>query len=354
MTMWATILMVVIFPLNSLLVMQEIFSVGEKTDFKSSGHSIQAEVKGLESSKSKETKKPKAQAVDYPEYQPTRKDGIKDLVVPGAHASVVIDADTGTVLHDNNGKQQRQIASLTKIMTALLVLEKVKNLDEEVTIDEEAIYADGTKIGCPRSGFCNGQRLMVGEKISARNLLEAALLNSANDAAIALGKHISGSQDAFAELMNKRAKELGLIDSNFCTPSGLEPDGRESECYSSAYDIAKITAYSLRYDEIWRIFNFSPDNPISICSTDGKTEHDILNTVLNIVQIPNALGCKTGFTPLAGRSLLAVVSDSTKKHRVVAVVLDDNTRWQDVKNMTSWAFDSYVWKHINKSEVSKL
>ena len=342
----ATILMILVFPLNSFLLMQGVFSGEKKVQADVSGNeqSIQGLVKGIETAKIQEPVKlkPKAQAVDNPEYQPIRKDGIKDLVVPGAHASVIIDADTGTILHYNEGRTERQIASLTKLMTAVLVMENIKNLDEEVTIDEEPVYAEGTKIGCPRSGFCNSQRLKIGEKISARNLLQAMLMNSANDAAIALGKHISGSEEAFANMMNAKAKDLGLTDTHFCTASGLEPTGREAECYSSAYDIARIAAYSLRYDTIWKIA-LLPNNSI-ITSIDGKVQHTILNTDQLLDQMPNMIGSKTGFTPLAGYSLLMAISDPSTKHRIIAVILDDINRWQDIKTMTNWTFNSYNWE----------
>lgn len=344
MTVGATILMIIFFPLNSFLFFHESLTGGRQVqaDFSTNENSIQGIVKGVESTNKIEAPKPKAQAVENPQFQPYRKEGIKDLVVPGAHASVIIDADTGTILHYNEGRTQRQIASLTKLMTAVVVMEKIKDLNEVVTVDEEAVYADGTKVGCPRSGYCISQRLKVGEKITVRSLLQAMLMNSANDAAIALANHISGSQEAFSGVMNSKAKELGLSDTNFCTPSGLEIDGRESECYSSAYDIARIAAYSLRYDTIWRISRM-PNNSI-ITSTDGKLEHTILNTDQLLDQMPNIIGAKTGFTPLAGYSLLMAVSDPSTKHRIVAVVLDDITRWQDIKTMVSWAFGSYAWR----------
>jgi D-alanyl-D-alanine carboxypeptidase (penicillin-binding protein 5/6) len=341
----ATILMMIFFPLNPFLLAQESFSGGKQVqaDVVIGDQEIQGVVAGAETSRKNDfSKQTKAQAVDSPEYQPVRLAGIRDLVVPDAHASVIIDADSGTILHYSDGRTQRQIASLTKLMTAVLVMEKIKNLDEDVTVDEEPVYVEGTKIGCPRTGYCISQRLKVGEKISVRSLLQAMLMNSANDAAIALGKHIAGSQDAFADLMNQKAKELGLTDTHFCTPSGLEPEGRESECYSSAYDIARIAAYSLRYDTVWKMFRL-PNNSI-IASSDGKIEHTILNTDQVLDQIPNVIGGKTGFTPLAGYSLLMVVADPSSKHRIISVVLDDNTRWEDIKTMVSWAFSSYAWR----------
>jgi D-alanyl-D-alanine carboxypeptidase (penicillin-binding protein 5/6) len=275
------------------------------------------------------------------EFRPFAKDRAAKLYVPAAHAAVVLDADSGAVMHEQDAHERRQIASLTKMMTAMIAVERIKNLDEAVTIDEEAVYAEGTRVGCPRSGYCIGQRLKVGEQVSVRDLLKAALMNSANDAAIALGKHMGGSQEGFAEMMNQRAKELGLQDTHFCTPSGLDIDGRESECYSSAYDIAKITANALKYDVLWKIMQL-PNT--TIYSVDGKYAHDIFNTDALLGQYPNLLGTKTGFTPLAGYSLLAVASDPSGKHRVVAVVLNDPQRWQDIQSMFSWAFNSHVWR----------
>ena len=339
------ILMIVFFPLNSFLIFQKEIIGGQQVQAKTADIEKSLSggvVEGVEIQKSEAENLPKTLEIFTSQSQPTRKDNSTNLTLSGAHASVVIDADSGTIMHYEKGRDQRQIASLTKLMTATLVMEKIINLDEEVTIDEEPVFIEGTKIGCPRSGYCISQRLKVGEKISARSLLQAMLMNSANDAAVALGKHIAGSQDAFAELMNQKAKELGLIDTHFCTPSGLEPDGRESQCFSSAYDIARIAAYSMRYDTIWKMFKL-PNNSI-ITSIDGKISHTILNTDLVIDQVPNLLGGKTGFTPLAGYSLLMGVTDPTGKHRVVAVLLDDPTRWVDMKKVLSWTFSSYKWE----------
>lgn len=292
-----------------------------------------------------EAKKPErilAQAKDNPEYQPVRNEEVPDLVIPNAHAFVVIDADSGKTLAGSHEADRRQIASLTKMMTAVLTMEKIKDLEEPIEIGEEEVFIEGTKIGCPRSGYCVSTRLKVGEKITARSLLQAMLINSANDAALALGKHISGSQEKFAELMNQKAQRMGLTDTHFCTPSGLEPDGRESECYSSAADIARIAAYSMRYDLIWELF-CSPTNT-EIKSCDNQISHTLINTDIGLDNIPNAMGAKTGFTPAAGYSLLLGVSDSTHLHRIVIVILDDPYRWQDIRTAINWTFEAYSWE----------
>lgn len=274
-------------------------------------------------------------------FQPVRKPYAPRIEVVSAHASVIMDADSGEILYGRNADVERQIASLTKLFTAVIVMERVADLDEPVTIDEEAVYAEGTRVGCPRSGFCNGERLKPGEKVSVRNLLKAALMNSANDSAIALGKHIGGTQEGFARIMNDRAAELGLEHSHFCTPSGLEPDGREKECYSTAADVARIAVHALKYPEIWEIMRIEKD---VIASVDGRYSHEIFNTDQLLGQMPNLIGTKTGFTPNAGYSLLAVASDGMRGHRIVSVILDDPTRWQTVRSMFDWGFSAFEWK----------
>jgi serine-type D-Ala-D-Ala carboxypeptidase (penicillin-binding protein 5/6) len=271
---------------------------------------------------------------------PARKMDYGDIKI-WSGSSVVIDVDSGTILEYYNGRKQTQIASLTKIMTAVLTIENVKDLDEEVTITPEAYSVSGTVVGCPTSVFCNSERLHIGEKITVRSLLEAMLLDSANDAATALGIHIGGTIDNFISMMNEKAKSLGLKDSNFCTPSGLEIDGREAECYSSAYDIARIAAYSLKYSLIWDIMRITEDR---VYSTDKKFAHDLKNTDMLLSEMPECLGGKTGFTPLAGKSLLLAAADPTKKNRIIAVILNDENRWTDMKKLVDWVFDNYEWK----------
>ncbi len=263
------------------------------------------------------------------------------LSISTAHATTILDADSGDVLYENNADQRRQIASLTKLFTATLVVEKLKNLDELVTIDEEAVYTEGTRVGCPRSGFCNGERLKVGERISARNLLKAMLMNSANDAAIALGKHIGGTQVGFVNMMNERAQKLGLQNTHFCTPSGLELDGRENECYSSARDVAQFTKQALKYAILWNIMR---SEKTFVVSDDGKYTHEIFNTDQLLGQLPNLIGTKTGFTPLSGYSLLAVASDQNQNHKIIAVVLNDPDRWQSIRSMFDWSFSAIDWR----------
>lgn len=274
-------------------------------------------------------------------FLPVKKDDYQNLKL-WAGSSVAIDVDSGTVLHFDNAKKRTQIASLTKMMTAILTIENIKDLEKEtVTIPKGIVSIPGTIVGCPRTGFCTSNRLYVGEKVKAIDLLKAMLMNSANDAAYSLAVHIAGSEEKFVEMMNEKAKSLGLSDTNFCTASGLETDGQESECYSSAYDIAKIGSASLGYDLIWNIMKIPEDQ---FYSADGKYLHVLKNTDLLLGTMPNCLGGKTGFTPMAGKSLLLGITDAGQKHRIISVLLNDENRWEDMRVLNNWIFNNYEWR----------
>lgn len=261
-----------------------------------------------------------------------------------AKSAVVIDAETNTILHYQNAKQRRAIASLTKIMTAVVVLENIEDLEKEVvTIEETAVYEKGTTIGCPNGSYCVSTQLQLGEKISAWSLFQAMVMNSTNDAATALAVHIAGSKEKFAEMMNEKAKELGLEDSHFCNPSGLDDEKNPGACYSSAYDVARIAAYSLKYDEIWDTMKI---NNAEIYSIDGQLKHTLGNTNRLFERMPNAIGGKTGFTYEAGKCLMgAAENPDNSEVKAVGVVLDDFFRWEDMRDMLTWSFQAHQWKN---------
>ncbi|MFW5884905.1 MAG: D-alanyl-D-alanine carboxypeptidase family protein [Patescibacteria group bacterium] len=272
---------------------------------------------------------------------PQKKEGFGDFY-DRSKASIAIDAETGTILHYHNAREKRSIASLTKVMTAIVVLEEVEDLKKEiVTIDKEALSQIGTRVGCPGSGHCVSNRLQLGEEISACNLFQAMVMNSTNDAAVALGNHIAGSQEEFAHLMNKKAQEMGLKDTHFCNASGLDDDDNPGACYSTAYDIARISAYSLQYDEIWDTMKIKEKD---VYSADGQIKHRIVNTDMLIEEMSNCLGGKTGFTYEAGKSLMTSAHHpADKDKKVIGVVLDNNYRWEDMKKLLKWSFQAYEW-----------
>ncbi|KKR21533.1 MAG: D-alanyl-D-alanine carboxypeptidase DacB [Candidatus Moranbacteria bacterium GW2011_GWA2_39_41] len=271
---------------------------------------------------------------------PIRKKNVPDIKI-WAGSSVVIDVDTGTIIHYDDGRKRTQIASLTKMMTAILVMENIKDLNEQITITKEDLRVDGTKVGCPTSVICNSNRMYVGEKVYAKDLMKAMLMNSANDSATALGTHIAGSSQKFVDMMNYKAEDMGLKDTHFCTPSGLEIDGQEDQCYSTAYDLARIAAYSLKFDTIWDIMKI-PEGQFYSC--DGKYMHVLKNTDMLLNTLPGCVGGKTGFTPLAGKSLMLGAEEPTGKHKIIAVLLNDEQRWDDMRTLVNWVFENYKWQ----------
>ncbi|MFA5986885.1 MAG: serine hydrolase [Parcubacteria group bacterium] len=277
-------------------------------------------------------------------YQPIKNKNAQDLAVENAHAAIVLDAESGTILWQKNATEKRSLASITKLVTAMVVIDRMRDLNEVVTIPESVMGIEGTKVGCPTSVICNSPRLYPGEKVRIKDLLSAMLMYSANDAATVLGMHVAGSEEEFAILMNARMKELGAGNTHFCRPSGLELDVNEESCYSSAYDIARVMAHLLqhdKYDVLWEIMR---TDETTFSSVDGSVTHELKNTDRLIGGMSNLVGAKTGFTPRAGYCLALAASDPSGKHHVVTVVLDDYHRFDDVEMMSAWAFANYTWQ----------
>jgi D-alanyl-D-alanine carboxypeptidase len=263
-----------------------------------------------------------------------------------AKAAVAVDVDSEEVLHDQNSDKRMPIASLTKMMTALVVIDNIKDLKKEVvTIDKEVCRTPTSIIGCPSSRYCISDTLKVGEKVRADDLLKAMLVNSTNDAAVALGKHIAGSQSEFAKLMNKKAKEIGLENTHFCNPSGLDDDNDPQACYSTARDVAQISVYALKndkYKQLWDIFKIKER---WFNSVDGTMKHKYASTNVVMDSMTNCIGAKTGFTYGAGKTLMMIASHPEDKDiKVVSVILNDPYRFDDVQKLFGWVFDNYTWK----------
>ncbi len=275
---------------------------------------------------------------------PRKKDGVGETYVR-AKAAVAVDVDSEKILYNQNADKRLPIASLTKLMTALVTIDKISNLKSEiVTIDQEVCHTPTSIIGCPTSSYCFSDTLSVGEKVYAQDLLEAMLSNSANDAAVALGKHIAGSQKNFAKLMNKKAKEIGLKNTHFCNPSGLDDDDHPEDCYSSAEDVARIVVYALKndkYKKLWPIFKVKER---WFNSVDGRKKHRYASTNILLDTMPNCEGAKTGFTYEAGKTLMMIANNPKKKNKkVVAVILNDPYRFDDIQALFNWVFENYSW-----------
>jgi D-alanyl-D-alanine carboxypeptidase (penicillin-binding protein 5/6) len=257
--------------------------------------------------------------------------------IPYSEIAIVIDSKNGKILYAKNEKKKVPIASLTKIMTAIVLNEEIEDWDDPVTISYNAAYSGGA-----------GVDLREAEVIEAEKLFKAMLMNSDNAAAIALAEHVSGSTEEFAKLMNKKAKDLGAKETKFTEPSGLE----DEIAYSTAYDIAIIAKYALEQNKIVKTMQIS--GPISVSSTNGLLTHRVGNTNLYIRPdirpdfshlIRRIVGAKTGFTYNAGYCLMTGLEDKTGDREAIGIILngDKLARWNEMEIILEWSLDSYEW-----------
>lgn len=233
-----------------------------------------------------------------------------------AQAAILVDVDTGQVLLEHHAQDRLPMASTTKIMTALLALER-GNLDQVVTVPAEALTVGESSM-----------YLQAGEQISLRDLLYGLLMVSGNDAAMTIALHIAGSEAAFVQMMNERALSLGLNDTHFANPHGLDaPDH-----YSSAADLYRLARAALAYPDFARIV-----------STTQYTRpgHTLVNTNELLSLYDGADGVKTGTTDLAGECLVASVTRNG--HRSLAVILGSTQRYTDARRLFDHYFAHYSW-----------
>lgn len=234
-----------------------------------------------------------------------------------AVSAIVIEAKTGTVLWEHNSREKRAMASTTKIMTALLTIE-AGDLDREFTADPLAIRVEGTSMG-----------LKEGDRVSRRDLLYGILLPSGNDAANAAAVSVSGSMAAFVKLMNSRAQELGLADTHFATPSGLDAQGH----YTTAYDLAKLAAFALRDDTFREIVGCSS---AEVEFGNPPYKRTLYNSNKMLKRYDGAIGVKTGFTDNARRCLVSAAERDGVT--LVAVTLNAPDDWNDHTKMLDYGF----------------
>lgn len=228
-----------------------------------------------------------------------------------ARAAILVDAGTGNILYQHNARERRPMASTTKIMTALLIIEQGA-LQDLVTVSDQA--AD-TK---------NSSLLEAGERISLENLLKALLIQSANDAATAAAEHVFGSVAACCAAMNQRARALGAKDTHFVNPHGLHQPGH----YSTAHDLALIAREAMR-DPLFRAL---VSTQTTVISWDGHREGRYLcNHNRLLTEVPQADGIKTGFVKESGRCL--VFSATRNGCRMIGVLLDSPDLWKEAADL---------------------
>lgn len=240
-----------------------------------------------------------------------------------AEAALLMDAKTGQVLYQKNGRSQRAPASTTKVLTALLAIESGR-LHETVKVSPRAASVPGSSMN-----------LYAGQFITLEDLLTGLLLRSGNDAAVAIAEHLAGSVEEFAKLMNDRASVLSAQNSHFQNPHGLSAPNH----FSSAYDLALITREALKHPLFCKIVRTKETDLPWLLPNGKESERPLRNTNKLLWLFADADGVKTGTTGQAGPCL---VSSATRNGRkLIAVVLHDSNRWSDSMKLLQYGFDQF-------------
>lgn len=246
-----------------------------------------------------------------------------------AQSAILIDADTGRVLYEKNGYNEMPMASTTKIMTCIVALEN-GNLSDVVKISSHASSMPDVQLN-----------VRAEEEYKLEDLLYSLMLESHNDVAVAIAEHIGGSVEGFAELMNKKAQDIGAFHSNFVTPNGLDADTH----YSTAYDMALIGAYAIKNDEFIKITN---TKSYTFSSIDGSRSFSVANKDAFLSQMEGAIGIKTGYTSKAG---FCFVGGLKKDNRTfISVVLasgwppNKSFKWSDTRKLMLYGLENYTYK----------
>ena len=247
-------------------------------------------------------------------------------------AVLAIDMGTGKTLVSKKEHRPQEIASLTKIITALIILEN-HDLDEIVTFPLEATQAEGAKA-----------EFYQYEKLNVKTLLEAALIPSANDAAIALAIFDAGGEEDFVKKMNRKARELELNSAKFYNSTGLDFYDKINDKWignkMSAYDLASLSKLALRnkfFRETVKKRNFTGT------SIDGEFFHEKKSTNQLFDTFLNLKGIKTGYTNLAGQCFISL-GETDEGNEIMTIVLGSPDRFGETKNLLSWIYDSFVWE----------
>lgn len=290
-----------------------------------------------------------------------------------AKSAIVVDIKNGLVLYEKNIHTKLPIASLTKLMTTSIVLEE-NDIKEVSTISKNASKTEGSKIW-----------LAEGEKITVENLLYASLINSANDSAVALAEHNSGTEKEFVKKMNIRAKELGMLSTNFVNSTGLDNDSIENENTSSnqqnytnnsvnqtnnsskniqnnqknelteistikkentkyntstAYDLTILARHSFGKSFIRRAVT---KQELEIKSTNEYLTHKLKNTNGLLNSYLPVIGLKTGTTDSAGECLIAII-ENPEGNDILTIVLNSPARYTESKILADWAIRTFTWR----------
>ncbi|MFD2214187.1 D-alanyl-D-alanine carboxypeptidase family protein [Metabacillus endolithicus] len=239
-----------------------------------------------------------------------------------AQTAILIEQESGRILYEKQAHKKMRIASITKIMTAILAIESGK-LNEMATVSEQAIRAEGSSV-----------YLQKGEKIKLEDLVYGLMLRSGNDAAVAIAEHVGGSLEGFVVMMNQKAEEIGMSNTEFANPHGL--DDHENH-YSTAYDMAILTQYAMKnetYQEISGTETHKAPNPNEKWDRVWHNKNKLLTSLYKY-----STGGKTGYTVRAKRTLVSTASKGGME--TIVVTLNDPDDWKDHMNLHNYAFNNY-------------
>ena len=237
-----------------------------------------------------------------------------------AKAALFIETKDGKVLFSKNPNLKLPIASLVKVMTALIALEH-KNLNDKFVVSQRAADMEPDKM-----------LLIAGERLTLKELLYGIFLISANDAAEVLAEGTTGDRGEFLKLMNEKSKQLGMNSSLFVNPTGLDEDSGNS--YSTAYDLALLTRYSVRnYPEV---VDISKTEHIYFPITQEHQDYDMYSGINLLTTYPGVVGFKTGYTPEAGYTLITLARQNG--HEVIGVLLNSDYRRDEAKELLDHSF----------------
>lgn len=254
-----------------------------------------------------------------------------NAVSTSAYAYALYCVNTGEFLVSSNGDVQLPMASTTKIMTAILGIEALQAADEEMVVTMTPdMYAEGSSM-----------YLAANDKILMSDLVGGMLMVSGNDAANAIALTVGGSFDGFSKLMNKKAEEIGLKNSGFVTPSGLDADGH----YTTACDLAKLMAYCME-NTLFRQIDGEQSITVNFISPENKTE-TYYNENRLLREYEYCVAGKTGYTSLAGRTLVSCAEKDGI--RLVAVTLNDRDDWNDHKRLFDYGFENLSMEQLDVS-----
>jgi D-alanyl-D-alanine carboxypeptidase (penicillin-binding protein 5/6) len=245
-----------------------------------------------------------------------------------ADAAILIDATTGHILYAKNEHQRRSPASTTKIMTTIVALEK-GNLTDIVTVSQRAASVGGSSLW-----------LKTGDKVALGELIRGVLIRSGNDGSVAIAEHISGSQQDFVSLMNRKAEQLGALNTKFRNTHGLTQAGH----YSTAFDLAIIARYALRFPFFAETVSTRTDTFERI---NKEWTQPISNTNKLLWSLEGADGVKTGTTSDAGYCLVA--SATRDGRQLISVVLHSDNRWRDSAVLLEYGFSEFVLIQLARS-----